>query len=193
MGGRIFGLPMWAWLAVAAAGGIVFFVWRGKGSGQQQAQQTPIQVVPDDDISQDESILAILRNLQGPPSTPAPTPTPTPTGGGSVPKAVTGLKYTNVGPDFIALAWNPVEGATGYHVMERSPYGGTPHDTPIPSILIPHLAAPDTTHVITVYGVNKNGQGPGASIAVHTTGRFIGPRPRPVNPDIDPFGKAANR
>lgn len=117
---------------------------------------------------------------------PGPTPTPTPTGDGK-PPAVTNLHKTGVSPSSVSLAWDPSPGATSYHVVERSPYGGTPHDVSSPSFSVEGLRAPDTNHVFTVYAVNSSGTSAGTSIIVHTTGHFVGPRPTPVNPDVPAF------
>lgn len=109
------------------------------------------------------------------------TPPPPPSGGGTPPAApggVGGLHGTGTGTDWISAAWDAVAGATGYHVIESSPYGRTDHGiTGATSWRGGGLAAPDTDHRITVRAVNAAGEGPAASVIVHTTGRFSGPRP----------------
>ena len=74
LSGRMLGLPTWAWLGIAAAGGIVFFVWRGKNQQQQQQNQAPIQVVPDNSTGEWESVAAMLRDIQGAVSVPEVEP-----------------------------------------------------------------------------------------------------------------------
>jgi LysM domain len=105
---KVMGLPVWGWVAVAAAGGIVLLMWlqnrKSKTAAPTDTSGTPAYA----DLSgltteQYESLLALLRDIQGntsvpapagppgpqgppgtpgtpgPPGTPAPTPTPTPT------------------------------------------------------------------------------------------------------------------
>jgi hypothetical protein len=122
---------------------------------------------------------------------PTPTPTPTPTPGG-VPGQVHGLTAVS-GPfdkrpggglenNYIDAAWSAVAGADDYHVVERSPYGGTDHGLISGThIHIDGLAAPDTDHRIIVSAHNSKGEGPSANFVVHTRGRFEGPRP-PAGP-----------
>jgi hypothetical protein len=119
-------------------------------------------------------------NISAPGGNPQGGNPPPPSPG--VPGSVTGLHPTGVGPDFISVAWSPVSGATGYHLIESSPYGHTDHGTISgTSYTVPHLAAPDTDHRIRVAARNAAGEGPFADIVVHTTGHFVGPRP-PAQP-----------
>jgi hypothetical protein len=126
-------------------------------------------------------------------STPG-TPPPPSGGGTSKPGAVTGLHASsgafNTPPggglsnNYIDASWNAVTGATSYDVLEESPYGRTPHTATGTGIRITGLAAPDTTHRITVTARNSAGSGPSASTTVHTNGHFAGPRPPVINPGI---------
>jgi hypothetical protein len=84
---KVAGLPQWAWIGLATAAAVVGMVWwRSRSS----ATTTPTNTTTPDtsgqanglSTEQYESLLAILRDLQGNQSTPVntdPTPTPTPT------------------------------------------------------------------------------------------------------------------
>jgi hypothetical protein len=75
---KMLGLPTWAWLALAAAGGIVALVWMQNRKGAAPAVDNTR--VPDDQAmvstEQYESLLALLRDQQGVPSTATPAPAP---------------------------------------------------------------------------------------------------------------------
>lgn len=69
---KMMGLPVWAWVALAAAGGIAFVVWRQ--SRNKAADDTA--TAPADQTAeglsdyQFESLLAVLRDIQGKNSVP---------------------------------------------------------------------------------------------------------------------------
>lgn len=73
------GLPRWGWITLAAAGGVLGLVWYQSHRAAQATagQQTVDTTAQGLDTGQYESLLAILRDLQGQPSQPTPTPTPT--------------------------------------------------------------------------------------------------------------------
>lgn len=78
MSEKLWGLPTWGWVAIAAAGGVVMLLWlqnRKKGdSAPQQTLTTPSADSADvqDLQSQLATIEAQIRDLQGGGSTPAP-------------------------------------------------------------------------------------------------------------------------
>lgn len=96
---RMAGLPMWGWIAIGGAGGVVVWLWiqhRNKGAATTAPTGTiPMGYDPAQlglSTTQYETLLSQMRNLQGaesqpgdvgptgppgPPGTPAP-PTPTP-------------------------------------------------------------------------------------------------------------------
>lgn len=65
--GKMMGLPVWAWVALAAAGGITFFVWRqGKNKDTATTTAPPVDQDPQGlSTEQYESLLAVIRDLQG--------------------------------------------------------------------------------------------------------------------------------
>jgi LysM repeat protein len=80
---KMVGLPMWGWIALAAAGGVVALVWmqNHKSKTTDSSIQTPVDQNPEGlSTDQYESLLALLRDIQGQPSTPLPTPSPGPAG-----------------------------------------------------------------------------------------------------------------
>lgn len=90
MTAKMMGLPTWAWLALAAAGAIAVVVWR---QSRNKAADTSTTDTPDNVDAQGlgqeqyESILALLRDIQGNMSTePGDTTTDPgpPTGGPAV-------------------------------------------------------------------------------------------------------------
>lgn len=78
---KMMGLPTWAWVALAAAGGIVALVWMQNRKGSATPATTDTTRVPDDQAmvstEQYESLLALLRDLQGGDSTSVTPPTTT--------------------------------------------------------------------------------------------------------------------
>lgn len=84
-------LPYWAWLGMATAAGVVGIIWwrsRKNAGDSSQAPQSSAATSPEASgipTEQYESLLALLRDIQGQASTPIPgnpTPTPPPTYGG---------------------------------------------------------------------------------------------------------------
>jgi hypothetical protein len=119
----------------------------------------------------------------GNPQTPPPSGVPGPVGGlsarsGAFQQAPGGGLMNN----YIDVSWSASAGATGYHLIESSPYGRTDHGTISgTSYRVGGLAAPDTDHRITVTARNAAGESAPRDVVIHTSGRFIGPRP-PANP-----------
>ena len=65
---KMMGLPLWGWFALAAAGGIAFFVWRQKNAASTTAATTDTSNTDTAnglDQGQYESLLATLRDIQG--------------------------------------------------------------------------------------------------------------------------------
>lgn len=60
---------MWAWVALAAAGGAVFFIWRSRSNANNAPQSTTSGVdtaaANGLDVGQYEALLALLRDIQG--------------------------------------------------------------------------------------------------------------------------------
>jgi hypothetical protein len=123
-------------------------------------------------------------------STGTGTGTPPPSGGGggttttSVPGAVTGLHVTQnvqVGPsnDHIAVAWNPVSGATGYHVTFDDPWnlGQFAQDVPGTSASFSNIQALGQHVRVNVTAHNSAGNGPTAQYAFTAAGHFTKPMP----------------
>lgn len=83
------GLPRWGWIGLAAAVGVVGLVWyQSRKASQATASQTPTDISAQGlDTGQYESLLALLRDIQGNASQPtgtgtmigAPIPGPNPT------------------------------------------------------------------------------------------------------------------
>lgn len=85
-------LPYWGWIAISAAAGIVGILWwRNRKGGQDAQAQTQPSAGPQIEsdgmaTGQYESLLALLRDIQGQPSTPLPgDPGPTPPAGTTPP------------------------------------------------------------------------------------------------------------
>lgn len=83
---KMAGLPTWAWIALAAAGGIVALVWmQNRRKADDTGSSTASQGASGDDAvvstEQYESLLALLRDLQGGDSTPVPGTTTPPADG----------------------------------------------------------------------------------------------------------------
>lgn len=102
---KMMGLPTWAWIALAAAGGVVALVWIQNRRGSTPPT-TDTSRVPDDQAvvstEQYESLLALLRDIQGAPSTPTtPTTTPTTGTGGYNPPPLNPALKKGVGWDWV--------------------------------------------------------------------------------------------
>lgn len=127
---------MWGWIAIAAAAGIGVIMWRKTKAPAQSGQSTPIQVVPDDTSGQYESVLAMLRDLQGAESSEPTTPTTTPTPTQDTLPGVTNLKVAIAGP-LATATWSPVSGALWYTAFWQTPHGSTGgYKTNLPSSVV---------------------------------------------------------
>lgn len=118
---KLWGLPTWGWIALAAAAGIGGYVWLQSRKSKTDASSTDTDPNAQDTDSGasvgassdlDQSLLAQIRDLQGANSTATPT-TPTAT---TLP-AVTNLKFSS-GPSttHCIVTWSPVTGAVAYNV-----------------------------------------------------------------------------
>jgi len=124
-------------------------------------------------------------------STGTGTGTPPPpsgggTGGVTAPGAVTGLHVTQnvqAGPsnDHIAVAWNPVSGATGYHVTFDDPWnlGQFAQDVSGTSASFSNIQALGQHVRINVTAHNSAGNGPTAQVTATAAGHFTKPMPAP--------------
>jgi len=119
---KIAGLPTWGWVGVSAAVGIVMLVWlqnRKKAAAPPATTDTTgNQSVVDSSglaTGQYESLLALLRDIQGQPSERLPGTPDTP---GTTLVAPTGVHTVNdrVWQNFLELHWDPVPGAVSYVV-----------------------------------------------------------------------------
>lgn len=83
-------LPVWAWVALAAGGGIVYFLWKRKSAASATGTDNTAADVSANTSdmlseSQYENILAAIHDLQGPASVPPATPNPQPGEGNETP------------------------------------------------------------------------------------------------------------
>jgi hypothetical protein len=86
---KVGGLPQWAWIGLATAAAVVGMVWwKSRSTAASTTSTTPTTTADTSgqatglSTEQYESLLALLRDIQGNQSTPVnttPTPTPTPT------------------------------------------------------------------------------------------------------------------
>lgn len=111
---KLWGLPTWGWIAIAAAGGIGLFVWlqsRKKNSTSDTSNPSNDQQGGSGQYDSDEvqSLLAQIRDYQGQLSTPDPA-TP------AAPSAVTNLRAAGVYKNHINLVWDAVPKARGYDI-----------------------------------------------------------------------------
>jgi len=120
---KMFGLPTWGWVGIAAAAGVVGFTWWKSHKAATAAATTTPTTTADTSLNQGlateqyESILALLRDIQGQNSTSTNTPDPSvpvPTGLVAVPKSKE-----------IDLTWDTVPGAIGYQFNVSSDAGYT--------------------------------------------------------------------
>lgn len=126
---KMAGLPTWGWVGISAAVGIVALVWlqnRKKNAlpaAADASATTAPQVFDSSGLAtgQYESLLALLRDVQGQPSEqlPGPAGPPGPTGPpGSTPTtlpAPTGVRVeSGAWTDAVAVYWAPVPGASSY-------------------------------------------------------------------------------
>ena len=192
---KIAGIPTWGWFGIVAASAVVFMVWRNSAKAKAAATSdttTPQQVSADGLPTEEyESLLALLRDLQGKPSVPGPPGPegpPGPVQPASAPGAVTGFAgksgMFNYLPDhktlmngYVDLRWNAVPTATSYQLTEKSPYGSSAWSTNMVGYHKTGLTAPDTDHTFTIKACNAKGCGPSASTVVHTAGKWQCPNP----------------
>lgn len=126
---KVLGLPTWGWIAVAAAGGVVAYVWlqsRKKNAASTDSGATLDTSNGSSDPNgigayasdTDQALLAQIRDLQGQVSTPVDGTTGTdPDSSNPVtPAKVTGLRASSVRTNQIWLTWNGAVGARGYDV-----------------------------------------------------------------------------
>lgn len=165
---KMAGLPTWGWLGISASVGIVLLVWmqnRKKNAVPPVADTTSPQVVDSSGLAtgQYESVLALLRDIQGQPSEELPGPAgpagppgpggPTgPPGTAPPPPALTaptGVHTINdrVWRNFLELHWNPVPGATSYVIRGAGTDRGS--GGPVTGIMVGNLV-PDGSYFLSV-------------------------------------------
>jgi hypothetical protein len=125
---KVLGLPTWGWIAVAAAAGVVGYVWlqsRKKNAASDSSGQTLDNSNGSSDPNgigayasdTDQALLAQIRDLQGAQSTAVGDDGDTSTTPeATTPGQVTGLKAVKVTTSLIWLTWNGVVGARGYDI-----------------------------------------------------------------------------
>ncbi len=170
-------MPMWAWIAGSTLGGVVFLLWwqnRSSGQESETAPGTPNNFyVPGQDQNEiDEgryqALLAMIRDLQGKPSTEPGDPdpeTPTEEAAALLP-APTGFKQNDARqwPDSVQLGWNNVTGNTGYVIKEVS-NNAFPGPIDIPANQSSHQIkglVHNGSYHFTIAAKNKDGK-PGAT------------------------------
>lgn len=120
---KIAGLPAWGWIAVAAAAGIVGYVWLQSRKNDNTTQPTDNGTGGEPGVSTqyasdvDQELLAQIRDLQGQNSTGNQAAGPL--------AAPSGLHATGVYTNRIGVAWTPVDGAYGYDVAWTDQKGGS--------------------------------------------------------------------
>lgn len=126
---RVGGLPVWGWVAIAVAGGVVIFMWlqhkNNSSSGAASAQTATNMTGADNGLATDqyESLLALLRDVQGEASVHVPGP-PGPAGAAGTP------------------------GPTGPAGPSGTP--GAPGPQGLPGITLPAIVPVDNSHWHTV-------------------------------------------
>lgn len=77
---KVAGLPMWGWVAIAGAAGVIVWVWWKSRGTAQSANNTNAQPVPTDTsglaTDQYSAIIAQLNAMQQNQNPPSPTPGP---------------------------------------------------------------------------------------------------------------------
>jgi hypothetical protein len=112
----------------------------------------------------DNFTLTSTGSTTGTPTGKLPAPTGL-FGGSGLFNRVNGRLVNN----YIDVNWNPVDGATSYHVEEKSAFGAQSHDVTTPGLHETGLMAPNADHYITVWAVNAKGErGDPATVVVHT-------------------------
>jgi hypothetical protein len=158
------GLPVWAWVAIAAAGGIVFFVWRSKSSSTT-ASTADTSTDNSDAEANSLSQLAVLesqiRDIQGDVSTSQSGDTTTATL-----TAPAGLKASRVDQGGVSLTWTAVSGAKGYRTYVNGVQAGNTVVFANAYVYLPKRKTKYTVGVAAIDSTNK--VGPTASISVTT-------------------------
>lgn len=164
---KMAGLPVWAWVAIAAAGGIVFFVWRSRSNSTDTSAATTTDTGGEIDPAQLNTIYAQIRDLQGQVSdgqdnTPDPTSS---TGPGLL--APSGLKAVRIDKGGVSLQWDHVVGAIGYKTFVNGKQSG---NTVAFSNAYVYLPKSGTQYTVGVAAVGPAGltTGPTATIPVKT-------------------------
>lgn len=166
---RMMGLPMWGWIAIAAAGGIVLILWYQNKKNNQPAPGANADVTGTDTTqglatSQYEALLAQLRDLQGANSVPA-TPSSNNSGDkdkdkdkGNKDLTIKNLKQIpGTIPGEITIDWDDVRGAV-YYVVSRD--NGAATDNAFGSSYTSRYNAPGSSHSFTVQAKTATGTGP---------------------------------
>jgi hypothetical protein len=165
-------LPMWVWVAIIAAGLIVYRLYADKKNASA-ASSPADSSVPADQVP--EFINQTYTTVTAPASTPPPAngttppakaPTPTPpsspgkTGGPSAPAMPSGVKAGKVTSSSIAASWPKVAGATSYLVRVTYQNKLVKQETvKTPAATIAGLS-PDHTYTVHVAAVGPGGTSP---------------------------------
>ncbi len=186
MGRKIGPLPMWAWLGGSIVVGAVALLWmqnRRKGDSTATEPDTPnnfyIPGRSQDEIDEGryQALLAMIRDLQGKPSTPPngdpdPDPDPDPGTGAPLLPAPTGFRVIQAWRESLMLGWNKVEGNNGYVINEISA-NRYPTDMRLPKDAWQHQIqqklVPDGSYHFTIAALNADNK-PGATayLVAHT-------------------------
>jgi hypothetical protein len=169
LGKKLWGLPTWGWIAIAAAGGIaavVYLQYRKKGAAASTASDTSTSADSTGgtngsyDSDYDQELLATIRDLQGSTSTATTSSTAT-----STLAAPTNLKFTSVTPTHAFITWSAVTGATKYHVVWQSKQGTVTNVPLAPINDHNYKLAKGDTLTVRVSAVDSNNlEGPGTTI-----------------------------
>lgn len=111
---KLYGIPTWGWLAIAAAGGVAALVWmqsRKKAATPATTANSGPTYADGIPTEQYESLLALLRDIQGQGSTSTTPPPSGGTGNLTAPGGVTDLGNNRIG-------WNAVPNAVGYRIYQ---------------------------------------------------------------------------
>lgn len=123
---KVAGLPTWGWVGIAIVGGVIGLLWfRGRKTATTPDASTATPSIVDSSgiaTGQYESLLALLRDIQGQPSETLPGPAgpqgPAGPPGPSAPlSAPTNVRTTGaIWPNFLEVHWDAVPGAASYVV-----------------------------------------------------------------------------
>jgi len=165
---KMAGLPVWAWVAIAAAGGIIFFVWRSRSSSSPDTTSAASTDTGGEiDPAQLNTIYAQIRDLQGQVSDGQDTtPAPVASNGPGL-TAPTGLKAVRIDRGGVSLQWDHVVGAVGYKTFVNGKQSG---NTVAFSNAYVYLPKRGTQYTVGVAAVGPTGitTGPTATIPVKT-------------------------